>query len=289
MKKLLITLILTCFALPGGFTLGNSTSTPQIILTPSRVIQGEPVKVTFENTKISNIKSLTYDGKKIGVLLYQNIPTALIGVDLYKKPGDYKIIAKLSNGQNLQAILSVSARKKIETAMAVPDQLGGNSPANQTKVVAQLVNENTILADFYTGTKAFWTAKFNWPILNVNVTDDYGYTRITGDYDIAHKGVDLQAEMGTKVRAMNRGVVRIAEQFPTYGKTIVVDHGLGLSTFYMHLSKIYVEPGQLVLPGQLIGLSGNTGYSTAPHLHITVRINQVSIDPVKFMKLFTRL
>ncbi|MFA6095419.1 MAG: M23 family metallopeptidase, partial [Candidatus Paceibacterota bacterium] len=71
-------------------------------------------------------------------------------------------------------------------------------------------------------------------------------------------------------------------------RTIVVDHGLGLMTFYMHLSKIFVNEGELVLPGQVIGLSGDTGYAERPHLHLTVRIGGVSIDPVRFMGLFKR-
>ena len=86
--------------------------------------------------------------------------------------------------------------------------------------------------------------------------------------------------------AMNRGVVRIARTGISYGKTIVVDHGLGLQTFYLHLSKIKVNVGELVLPGQIIGLSGQTGYTDAPHLHLSIRLNGVSIDPMKFMEFF---
>jgi murein DD-endopeptidase MepM/ murein hydrolase activator NlpD len=81
-------------------------------------------------------------------------------------------------------------------------------------------------------------------------------------------------------------VVRVARTFQIYGKTVVVDHGFGVMTFYMHLSKIKVNVGELVLPGQLIGFSGETGYAESPHLHITVRINNVSIDPIKFLDLF---
>jgi murein DD-endopeptidase MepM/ murein hydrolase activator NlpD len=57
-------------------------------------------------------------------------------------------------------------------------------------------------------------------------------------------------------------------------------------TFYMHLSKILVNTGQLVMPGQLIALSGDTGYAIGPHLHLTVRINDISIDPMTFLGFF---
>ena len=85
---------------------------------------------------------------------------------------------------------------------------------------------------------------------------------------------------------MNAGVVRIAQKFPTYGNTVVIDHGLGVMTFYMHLSKIKVVKGQAVALGKEIGLSGHTGYAEQPHLHLTIRINGISIDPMKFMTFF---
>ena len=85
---------------------------------------------------------------------------------------------------------------------------------------------------------------------------------------------------------MNRGIVRMAEETRNYGKTIVIDHGQGLMTMYMHLSKIYVNVGEMVKKSQKIGLSGMTGYVESPHLHISVRINGTSIDPIKFLELW---
>jgi murein DD-endopeptidase MepM/ murein hydrolase activator NlpD len=86
---------------------------------------------------------------------------------------------------------------------------------------------------------------------------------------------------------MNRGIVRIVKKSKIYGNMVVIDHGLGLMTFYMHLSKSQVKVGQIVEQGKIIGLSGQTGYSLGPHLHLTVRLNNTSIDPVKFMDFFT--
>lgn len=86
--------------------------------------------------------------------------------------------------------------------------------------------------------------------------------------------------------AMNRGIVRVVKTYRNYGKVIVIDHGLGLMSFYLHLSKMKVNEGELVKRGQTIGLSGQTGYTLSPHLHLSLRINNNSIDPVKFMELF---
>ena len=86
--------------------------------------------------------------------------------------------------------------------------------------------------------------------------------------------------------AMNAGVVSLAREFRVYGKTIVIDHGLGLQSIYMHLSNFKVKAGQQVKKGEPIGLSGSTGYALEPHLHVSVHIGGVSVDPVEFLGLF---
>ena len=243
--------------------------------------------VSLENlTSSISVKSMTFAGKPLGVFMYQAKPTALIGIDLKKTPGTYPFVAELSDGKKITKNIEVISRKKIEAPLGIPASLGGNTPAAATSLVTNLSKENTELASIWTGTKAFWTEKFRFPLPTIFITDPYGYSRETGSYEIAHKGTDFRAAEGTQVRAMNRGVVRIAKKFTVYGNTIVVDHGFGLMTMYMHLSKINVNPGELVLLGQVIGLSGHTGYAESAHLHVSVRIDGISIDPMKFMDLF---
>ncbi|MEK9182015.1 MAG: M23 family metallopeptidase, partial [Patescibacteria group bacterium] len=175
---------------------------------------------------------------------------------------------------------------KIEAPLGIPQKLGGDTKESQDKLVNTLAEENKSLANIRTGKKAFWTEKFTYPLSQIVVTDDYGYSRKTGEYSLAHKGTDFRAKEGTPIMAMNRGVVRIARTYRNYGKVVVIDHGLGLITFYLHFSKIKVNEGELVKHGQMIGLSGQTGYALSPHLHLSIRINNNSIDPVKFMDLF---
>lgn len=282
-----IKIVLIAFSIFLFAGIPNTFAVVSIQITPKEVIQGEPVLIQITGAKPSEIKKLTFDQTVLNFFTYQNKPTALVGIDLNKKNGNYPITLTLKNGSSTAENLVVKAREKYEAPLAVPEKLGGNSPANQAKVVDTLGQENAILAVIKTGLKAFWTNKFIYPISTpIVITDEYGYSRLTGAYTITHKGVDLRAAEGTKVSAMNRGVVRIAKNFQVYGKTIVVDHGFGVMTFYMHLSKINVNVGELVLPGQVIGLSGQTGYAEKPHLHITVRINNISIDPIKFLDLF---
>lgn len=264
-----------------------SAQIESLVISPKQVIQGEPLMVQVEGvTNILSVKKITFDGVKVGVFMYQGKPTALVGIDLNKKPGLYNLRVYFNDERMLEDVVTVGEREKVETQFTIPEKLGGNTVASQNKLISTLVSENKNLASARTGTKIFWKDAFKEPLKGVFITDEYGYTRKTGEYSISHKGADYRAEEGTQVMAMNRGVVRIAKTYRNYGNTIVVDHGLGVMTFYMHLSKIYVNVGELVTRGEVIGLSGQTGYAEMPHLHLTVRINGTSIDPVKFMNLF---
>ena len=98
-----------------------------------------------------------------------------------------------------------------------------------------------------------------------------------------HKGVDFSAPQGTAVFATGDGVVKsIKRSHRGYGNTIEVDHGYGYTTFYAHLKSFRVKKGQKVKRGEVIGAVGNTGKSTAPHLHYEVRKNGHTVNPIYY-------
>jgi murein DD-endopeptidase MepM/ murein hydrolase activator NlpD len=97
-----------------------------------------------------------------------------------------------------------------------------------------------------------------------------------------HKGVDLDADYQT-VRASAAGTVVAADWDGSYGQKIVIDHGNGYQTWYAHLSRIDVHPGQTVYKGQTIAVSGSTGFSTGPHLHYQLMHDGTPIDPSPFL------
>jgi murein DD-endopeptidase MepM/ murein hydrolase activator NlpD len=98
-----------------------------------------------------------------------------------------------------------------------------------------------------------------------------------------HEGVDLGADYGEVVRASAAGTVATADWDGGYGKKIDIDHGNGYHTWYAHLSKIEVQPGQYVHKGEEIGLVGSTGFSTGPHLHYQVMLNGSPVDPTPYL------
>lgn len=98
-----------------------------------------------------------------------------------------------------------------------------------------------------------------------------------------HKGVDIGAASGTPIYAAAGGTVVISTYHYSAGNYILINHGGGVYTVYMHCSKLLVDVGDKVNQGDKIGLVGSTGYSTGPHLHFGVRINGTYYDPLNYV------
>ena len=121
---------------------------------------------------------------------------------------------------------------------------------------------------------------FTWPVTGP-ISGVYGSQRIlNGKPRRPHMGVDIARPEGTPVRAPADGIVTLAEPDMFFsGGTVFIDHGLGLSTSYLHLSKILVKVGQRVKRGQVIGRIGATGRATGPHLHWGMNLFTTRLDP----------
>ena len=100
-----------------------------------------------------------------------------------------------------------------------------------------------------------------------------------------HLGLDFRVPSGTPVAAMNGGTVLLARPLYFEGNFVVLDHGQGLLTLYLHLSEFKVKEGDQVRRGQEIGLSGGTGRATGPHLHVAVRWKGTYLDPARLLQL----
>ncbi len=129
-----------------------------------------------------------------------------------------------------------------------------------------------------------WLKRFISP-LDGRITSSYGAIRvINNNPPRRHTGIDIGAKEGTPIVATNRGIVRLAEHLLAGGKTVIIDHGIDLSSSYMHMHSIAVEEGQVVERGELIGTVGMTGYATGPHLHWEVNIHQNPVNPEQLLE-----
>ncbi len=123
------------------------------------------------------------------------------------------------------------------------------------------------------------------PVEKVRVTSNYGNRSdpFTGKPS-RHRGIDFAGKIGTELLAVAPGRVISAGDRVGYGTTVEIDHGLGFTTLYAHLSQITVARGDWVRPGTVVGLGGSSGRSTGPHLHYEIRYKGAPFDPTKFVK-----
>ena len=97
-----------------------------------------------------------------------------------------------------------------------------------------------------------------------------------------HEGIDFTAKKGTAIQATGNGKVKKVLKSPSYGNYVVIEHGHGYETLYAHMDKTMVKKGQQVKRGEQIGTVGNTGRSTAPHLHYEIHLNGRAINPIGY-------
>lgn len=115
-------------------------------------------------------------------------------------------------------------------------------------------------------------------------TSGFGVRRSPyGGRDKMHEGLDIANRAGTPIQAPANGLVVFAGQKPGYGRTVIIDHGYGLETWYGHTSKIIARTNQKIRRGEPIALIGNTGLSTGSHVHYEVRVNGIPVDPLSYI------
>jgi murein DD-endopeptidase MepM/ murein hydrolase activator NlpD len=136
-----------------------------------------------------------------------------------------------------------------------------------------------------TDSNPLWSGRFI-PPAEAETSGVFGSARIyNGKKKSQHTGLDFRVSTGTPVQATNAGTVILARPLYFEGNCVMLDHGQGLLTIYMHLSEFKVKEGEKVAAGQLIALSGGTGRSTAPHLHFAVRWRGEYLDPRTLLEL----
>lgn len=268
-----------------GDVVKNSPETlPIITYAPKTIYPGDPIMVTI--TASSTVREISFDSKKVSTFKYENKTRAFIAIPFEEKELSHSIGVKLENGMSLSKFVTLKEREKIERPLGIPEKLGGNTKEAGKTLVNNLALENKSINSIVSSPNILWKKPFVSPLKDLKITDEYGYNRDTVGFVIVHKGTDYRAALGTEVKAMNDGVVKIAKLYTVYGNTVIIDHGLGLNTLYMHLSELKVKEGDRVSIGQIIGLSGQTGYAESPHLHVSIKINGISIDPAKFLAFF---
>jgi hypothetical protein len=143
--------------------------------------------------------------------------------------------------------------------------------------------EKTRIARETTEPYPLWLQRFVLPTEG-RISSEYAAIRyINNNPPRRHNGIDIAADEGVLVVAANRGIVRLAEFLLSGGNTVIIDHGLNLSSTYMHLETLNVSAGQTVERGEQIGTVGMTGYASGPHLHWELNIGHAPVNPMQLL------
>jgi hypothetical protein len=206
----------------------------------------------------------------------------LLGVDLEHPPGTLPIRVEVR--QDTGPPLTATAALRILDAHFPVQRL--TLPRSFVELdaatLARIQREQAILSRLWETVtpERRWQGPFRMPLESPTPPNGFGVRRvINGEPRAPHTGVDFPAPAGTPVLATNAGsVALVAEQFFS-GRTVILDHGLGLYSMYFHLQESLVREGQSVAAGEAIGRVGSTGRATGPHLHWGARLNGARVDP----------
>jgi murein DD-endopeptidase MepM/ murein hydrolase activator NlpD len=205
---------------------------------------------------------------------------ALIGVDLAASPGLELIVVKqTSRNENTIHTKTVQIVEKEFPVqrLSLPEKMVEFDNAT----LKRIEKERQELTQRFSRVSlpVLWTTPFLPPVDGYR-SNNFGVRReINGKPRSPHTGVDIGLPAGTPVRAIAAGVTALAQEQFLGGRTVVLDHGGGVFSIYMHLQSYRVEEGQSVSRGDIIGAVGTTGRSTGPHLHFGVRVTGGRVDP----------
>jgi murein DD-endopeptidase MepM/ murein hydrolase activator NlpD len=270
------------------FFLWPASSVPEhvLIISSETVKQGDTVllKTSAKYPTVTGV----FDNKDI-IFFRSNKNSnwlALLGIDADLKPGKY-VISVNASGEKMEKEINVaenyfsSIKMPITKAMVAKGYTGvkivQNIKTKDNPIIDQVLDKFT--------PQAYFSSPFASPLANMQISGlSFGEFVKSAGYNIQHFGVDLRAKKDTEIHSINDGKVVLEKELFNYGKTIIVDHGLGIYSLYLHLDSFAVSENQQVKKDQIIGLSGDSGLATAPHLHFSIRNNGNRVDPILFIK-----
>jgi murein DD-endopeptidase MepM/ murein hydrolase activator NlpD len=252
-----------------------------IELSPAEVIPGDVFMLKIKPDDSSSMEA-EFNGEEIdfhpaedGYLI------ALVPVDINTSPKKYNIT--FSQGNSTQAIfINVKSHKFKTIKLTLPEEKVTLSPENQKRAVKEA---NLLKSIWPKRNEKTWSGQFISPIKS-EISTEFGVKRIMNEKRTSiHRGADFRGKTGTPVTAINSGKVVLTGDLFFGGNTLIVDHGMGLYSVYMHLLKFNVSKGEKVSKKQVIGFVGSSGRATGPHLHMSVKLQGVSINPASLFKL----
>lgn len=244
--------------------------------------QGGILFVKIMGSLKSQEGDVTWRGKKYALLWQKDALGVLLPVALDTPPGAYKLTVRVKDAATgettaLERIIPTkSFNNGVQHIWLSQQQYDSYDDPQAERDNSDI---NKALSEYTTEIK--WDHNFIWPV-NGYTSTQFGLRRYYNNdaKPEFHRGMDLSAGAGTPVAAAQRGVVMFARKnLLLHGTTVVIDHGKGIGTIYLHMSSLRVKKGDSVEQGDIIGAVGSTGVATGPHLHWAAYAHDEPIDP----------
>jgi murein DD-endopeptidase MepM/ murein hydrolase activator NlpD len=213
--------------------------------------------------------------------LNQAVPGEWLLLPAPRPPGEPAAPSGATRGATAVATTAATTTAATTTAVTTTAAAPAGSPAPEWHAHAQaeaLRRAPVLLDDFRP-----LSDEFIMPLAGA-LSSTFGWRDIAVAGNRFHGGIDLAVDSGTPVAAARDGVVVRTGWIGAYGYAVYLEHGDSLQTRYAHLSRVLVEPGELVRQGDVIALAGNTGASTGPHLHFEIRLAGLAVDPLPLLR-----
>jgi murein DD-endopeptidase MepM/ murein hydrolase activator NlpD len=283
-------LLIAIFLLLGG---ANSFAAPATGWTlrylPVRIVNGSPIVVRVTTPKPVSALTGMWLGHALAFTFDRPTKTwiALAGASLETRPGLYpmELQAKTLAGQPISITkqIPVQRQRYPRVVLKVPERYTAPSAEDQREIEQDKKTKEEAFKTLSSERK--WSGSFAPPV-SAEISELFGVQRVfNGSVKATHQGLDFRVPAGTQVVATNSGKVILARPLFFEGNCIVLDHGQGLLTLYLHLSEFLVDEGDQVIKGQPIGISGGTGRATGPHLHLAVRWQGEYLNPQTLLTL----
>jgi hypothetical protein len=284
---LVITAFSLVFPLGWGFCF-DGESTLRVEGIPSTLKQGDVFRITL--TDKGGLPYGDFQGKRIAFFPREDgrCHEALVGVDLECSPGIYRLNITVEGGGRTSRrtfqIEVVRAFFGIQR-ITLPPEMVHLDPQSLKRVQEEKRRIEGLWA--IRSENRRWYGEFLVPVEG-GIGAFFGVGRIlNGQRRGRHNGIDIKAQQGEKILCSNSGKVVMVDELFFGGKTVVVDHGQGLYSYYMHMDRIMVRRNKDIRRGDVIGTVGATGRATGPHLHWGVCLNGARVDPLSLMEATT--
>jgi murein DD-endopeptidase MepM/ murein hydrolase activator NlpD len=277
------------FAFASGVPARSATAAWSVQSQPVRLVNGSPIFLRI--TPPLRLQSLTGNWLKHDVFFSgdakNKVWVGLAGVSLETPAGVYTLQLKGTTiaGKEVSFEKQITVHHAVYPSIAVVVAKKFTEP--DTQQVKEIGQGKAIKEEAFSKVTAEreWSGDFHAPVA-ARISDVFGTQRkFNGKVLSTHQGLDFAVPTGAPISALNAGTVILARALYFEGNCVVVDHGQGLLTLYLHLSEFKVKEGDRVESGQVLGLSGGTGRATGPHLHVAVRWQGVYLDPATLLKL----